>query len=85
MDRGPLISLTWAAYFVILWIVHGLHPQFSVFWALLVAGVGLRLYRKDKDRTGADGMRGFKMWQRALIILGLVACALLFPQVTIKV
>jgi hypothetical protein len=86
IDRGPLISLAWAAYFVILWrVVHNLYPQFSVFWVLFAAGAGLWLYRKDKERTGADGMRGFKMCSRTLIIMGLVAGAVLFPQVTIKV
>ena len=86
IDRGPLISLAWGAYFVVLWrLVHERHPEFSVFCVLAAAAAGLWLYRKDKERIGADGMRGFKMWQRALIILWLVACALLFPQVTIKI
>jgi len=86
IDRGPLISLAWATYFVILWrAVHELHPQFSVFWILLASGVGLSLYRRDKGRIGADGMRGFKMSSRLIIIGVLVTCALLLPQVRIVV
>jgi len=86
IDRGPLISLAWVVYFLMLWrVVHGQNPEFSVFWVLLAAFAGLLLYRKDKLRIGAGGVRGFRMWQRVLIILVLIACALLFPQVTIKV
>jgi hypothetical protein len=86
IDRGPLISLAWASYFLILQcVVHGLNPQFSVFWMLFAAAVGLLLYRKDKGRTATDYVRGFKMWQRVLMILVLVVCALLLPQVKITV
>lgn len=87
IDRGPLISLAWGAYFAALWwTVWRLYsyPYFSVFWLLLAAVVGLSLYRRDKRRIGADGARGFKMWQRALIIIGLVCCVILLGHVSIK-
>jgi hypothetical protein len=86
INRGPLISLVWAIYFLVLrYLVHERNPQLSVFWVLSAAAAGLFLYRRDKERTGADRMRGFKMWQRVLIILGLVVCALILPQVKITV
>ena len=87
IDRGPLISLAWGTYFATLWwMVWRLYPQpyFSVFWLLLAAAVGLWLYRKDKRRKGSDGTRGYKMWQRALIILALVGCVGLLGHVSIK-
>lgn len=86
INRGPLISLVWAVYFVLLWrIVHDLHPHFSSGWLLSAAGVGLWLYRRDKDRRAVDGARGFKMWQRTVIIVLLLACALGLPTITVKV
>jgi hypothetical protein len=86
VDRGPLISLMWAGYFVVLWhLFRHVQASTSVWWGLIAASAGLYFYRRDKERIGIDGTRGFKMWQRLLIILGLVAGALLFPQVTIRV
>ncbi|MHC2621505.1 hypothetical protein ACVIW2_003537 [Bradyrhizobium huanghuaihaiense] len=86
IDRGPLISLVWAVYFVLIWrIVHEQHPSFSNAWVLSAAGVGLWLYRRDKERRGADGARGFKMWQRTVVIVSLLACALVLPTITLKV
>jgi hypothetical protein len=86
IDRGPFISAIWAGYFVVLWcLFRRVYASPSEWWGLAAAFVGLYFYRRDKERIGGDGMRGFKMWQRVLIILGLVASALLLPQVTIKV
>jgi hypothetical protein len=85
IDRGPLISAVWAGYFVALWLaIWKLFPYFSVLWVIFSGAIGLGLYRRDKERIGADGIRGFKMWQRALIILGLVCFVALVGHVKVK-
>jgi hypothetical protein len=80
IDRGPLISLIWAIYFVVLWrIIWDVYPGFPLIPAVIGGALGLGFYRWDK-RFERGGVRGFTMWRRTLIIVVLVACVLLYAH-----
>lgn len=79
VGRGPIITLSWAFYFLVLAIVNLMTAEWQVFVTCLFAIVGLILYRKDKAATptGAS-VAGFPMWRRTLIILLLLGLAALY-------
>lgn len=78
-NRGPIITLSWAVYFVVLMIINLRSAEWQVFVAGGFAVLGLALYRGDKifKPSGAT-VAGFAMWQRALIIVALLSLAGLY-------
>ena len=82
IDRGPLISLLWTAYFVGLWrFIWDLYAGYPVIPAVLLGAAGLGGYRLDKWLI-RDGLRGFTMLERMLLIVALVAAAFLFAHLS---
>ena len=79
VGRGPIITLSWALYFVVLAIMNLMTAEWQVFVTCLFAIPGLILYRWDKAAkpTGAS-VAGFPMWRRTLTILLLLGLAALY-------
>lgn len=77
IDRGPLISLVWAAYFFALLAITLRYPSFNVFAAIAFAAVGMGLYRTDKAKR-RNGVRGFSAFERGGAIIGLLFAVVLF-------
>jgi hypothetical protein len=79
-DRGPIISLSWAMFFVILAVLnYKLVAPYQTFAACAAAFLALYLYRRDKGTTitGAT-VRGYSMFVRALMIVALLSLAGLY-------
>ena len=69
--RGPIISLSWAIYFVGLTGINLMEAKWQVFVTSAFAIAGLALYRRDKSQL-------FSMWQRVLMIALLLSLAALY-------
>jgi hypothetical protein len=77
IDRGPLISLVWAAYFFALLAITRKFPSFNVIGAVISAAVGMVFYRWDKARR-RNGVRGFSALERGAAVIGLLLSVVLF-------
>ncbi len=77
--RGPIITLSWAVYFVILARMNLATAEWQVFVTCAFAIAGLILYRWDKvaNPSGAS-VAGFPVWRRALIIVLLLSLAAVY-------
>ncbi|MBR0852136.1 hypothetical protein JQ543_30680 [Bradyrhizobium diazoefficiens] len=76
IDRGPLISLVWAAYFFALLAITRRFPAFNPYAALALAAAGMAIYRADKAK-GRNEVRGFTTFQRAAAFIVLLLAAFL--------
>jgi hypothetical protein len=76
VDRGPIITLSWAIYFFILLAINWRYSNYNVYGALFFGGCGLALYRHDKAYLVGPA-RGFRMRSRVAIIAVLSLAALL--------
>ena len=71
VGRGPIITLSWALYFVVLAKMNLMTAEWQVLVTCIFAIMGLIFYRKDKAA-------GYSMWKRTLIILLLLGLAALY-------
>jgi hypothetical protein len=75
--RGPIITLSWALYFLVLTIIAIAYARAHVYATCLFAAAGLILYRLDNNhkqiKTGE--IFGFKMIVRGAIISALLVIA----------
>lgn len=78
VNRGPVITLVWAIYFVFLAIIFD--GSNKVFAACSFALLGLFLYRKDKRFESRYGVRGFSMQVRVGAAVALLALAYVYSR-----
>jgi hypothetical protein len=78
-NRGPIITLSWAIFFVILALLNFNNARYQVFVTCGFAILALILYRHDKVViSGAVAVRGYMMLYRSILIAGLLAFAALY-------
>ncbi len=73
IDRGPVSTLSWALFFIVIWLVHRSLPTVGTIGTCLFAIFGLALYRYDKRKTlKGQNVRGFSMPRRAFLIMSIL-------------
>jgi hypothetical protein len=78
-NRGPIITLSWAIFFVILMFLNLKSAPYQVFVTCGIAIIALILYRCDKMVvSGVSTVRGYAMLYRSILIATLLAFAALY-------
>lgn len=76
IDRGPLISLVWAIYFLLVLAMTWKFPAFNFYAAIALAAAGMTVYRTDKAKR-RNGVRGFTRFERGAAFILLLLSAVL--------